>query len=97
MCLGSNSLHSTLVLPVLTRSHPPLLPTGHYDVQPASPFEAWHSPPFKPEVRDGAVYGRGADDDKGGVLPPIQVGFRWPVEGGRVEGRGGCLLRRAAH
>ena len=47
----------------------PALPTvlvyGHYDVMPVDPVELWNSPPFKPEVRDGKIYARGADDDKG--------------------------------
>ncbi len=38
---------------------------GHYDVMPAEPFELWHSKPFEPEVRDGHIWARGADDDKG--------------------------------
>ena len=47
----------------------PTLPTvlvyGHYDVMPVDPVEQWLSQPFKPEVRDGKIYARGADDDKG--------------------------------
>lgn len=47
----------------------PLLPTilvyGHYDVMPVDPVELWESQPFKPEVRNGKIYARGADDDKG--------------------------------
>lgn len=38
---------------------------GHYDVMPAEPFELWKSDPFEPEIRDGHIWARGADDDKG--------------------------------
>lgn len=38
---------------------------AHYDVMPAEPLELWKSKPFEPEVRDGKIYARGADDDKG--------------------------------
>ncbi len=38
---------------------------AHYDVMPAEPLELWKSNPFEPEVRDGRIWARGADDDKG--------------------------------
>jgi acetylornithine deacetylase/succinyl-diaminopimelate desuccinylase-like protein len=46
---------------------PHLLVYGHYDVQSVVPLEAWESPPFEPELRDGFIYGRGASDDKGNM------------------------------
>ncbi|WP_300108914.1 dipeptidase [uncultured Alistipes sp.] len=38
---------------------------GHYDVMPVDPIDEWRTTPFEPEVKDGRIYGRGADDDKG--------------------------------
>ncbi|MCD1294132.1 peptidase [Methanocella sp. CWC-04] len=50
-----------------------LLIYGHYDVQPPDPVEAWKSPPFSPEIRDGYIYGRGATDDKGQFLTYLKA------------------------
>ena len=38
---------------------------AHYDVMPAEPLELWKNEPFEPEIRDGRIWARGADDDKG--------------------------------
>jgi acetylornithine deacetylase/succinyl-diaminopimelate desuccinylase-like protein len=62
---------------------PTVLLYGHYDVQPPEPLELWKSPPFEPTVRDGALYARGACDDKGQVYMHVgaaQAHFR--VNGG---------------
>lgn len=50
---------------------PTILIYGHFDVQPAEPFDLWDSPPFDPVEREGKIFGRGASDDKGGMFIPI--------------------------
>jgi acetylornithine deacetylase/succinyl-diaminopimelate desuccinylase-like protein len=55
----------------------PVLPTvlvyAHMDVMPVDPIDLWDSPPFEPEIRDGKIYARGADDDKGQGMMHIKA------------------------
>lgn len=46
-------------------SAPTVLVYAHYDVMPVDPAELWTSDPFEPVIKDGKIYGRGSDDDKG--------------------------------
>ncbi len=46
-------------------SAPTVLVYGHYDVMPVDPVNLWESDPFEPVIRDGKIFARGADDDKG--------------------------------
>jgi acetylornithine deacetylase/succinyl-diaminopimelate desuccinylase-like protein len=46
---------------------------NHYDVQPEEPLELWKSPPFRPEIREGVIYGRGVSDDKGELVSRLKV------------------------
>jgi acetylornithine deacetylase/succinyl-diaminopimelate desuccinylase-like protein len=57
---------------------------GHYDVQPVDPIELWHSDPFEPEIRDGAIYARGANDDKGQLFMHVKA-FEYMVREGKLQ------------
>src|SRR5690349_5024410 len=61
---------------------PTVLFYGHYDVQPPEPLEQWISPPFEPTERSGAIYARGAVDDKGQVWAHVQAIRAWQKHGG---------------
>jgi acetylornithine deacetylase/succinyl-diaminopimelate desuccinylase-like protein len=52
---------------------------GHYDVQPVDPIELWKSDPFEPEIRDGAIFARGANDDKGQTFMHLKA-FQYLVK-----------------
>lgn len=50
---------------IIDPAKPTVLVYAHYDVMPEDPVEEWKSPPFEPEIQDGRIYCRGANDDKG--------------------------------
>jgi len=78
---------------------PHIIVYGHYDVQPADPFDKWISPPFEPTVRDGRLYGRGTADNKGPTAvqfaafarvlkdnPELPLRITWLIEGEEETG-----------
>jgi acetylornithine deacetylase/succinyl-diaminopimelate desuccinylase-like protein len=58
---------------IIDPSLPTVLIYGHYDVQPADPYELWNSPPFEPVIKDGYIYARGSADDKGQVYMHVKA------------------------
>jgi acetylornithine deacetylase/succinyl-diaminopimelate desuccinylase-like protein len=61
---------------------PTVLMYGHYDVQPPEPLDLWTTPPFEPTERNGALYARGACDDKGQVWCHMEAVTAWQAHGG---------------
>lgn len=56
---------------------PVLVLLGHTDVVPSGPVEAWSSDPFKPQIRQGNLYGRGSADMKGSVAAFVVAAERY--------------------
>jgi acetylornithine deacetylase/succinyl-diaminopimelate desuccinylase-like protein len=61
---------------------PTVLVYGHYDVQPVEPLDLWKTKPFEPAIRNGAIYARGAADDKGQVWCHVDALLAWQAHGG---------------
>ena len=69
---------------ILDPSYKIILIYGHYDVQPAEPLEKWHSDPFEPEIHDGAIWARGANDDKGQLFMHLKA-FEYVLASGELK------------
>ena len=52
---------------------PTILVYGHYDVMPVDPRELWNTDPFEPVIKDGRIWARGADDDKGQLFMHVKA------------------------
>src|SRR6056297_2342513 len=69
---------------IIDKNKPTVLVYGHYDVMPVDPIEKWDSKPFEPEIRDGKIYARGADDDKGQSFMHIKA-FEYLVKSNKLD------------
>lgn len=79
---------------IIDKNLPTVLVYGHYDVQPADPIDLWNSPPFEPVIKttaihpEGAIFARGACDDKGQMYMHIKA-FEYMI----AEGNLPCNLK----
>ena len=73
-------------------TEPLLAFAGHTDVVPTGPVENWHTDPFKPTVKDGMLYGRGAADMKGSLAAMVTACESFIVDHPNHEGSIGFLI-----
>ncbi|MBQ2510571.1 MAG: dipeptidase [Bacteroidales bacterium] len=68
---------------IIDATKPTVLVYGHYDVMPVAPLELWRTSPFEPVVKDGYIWARGADDDKGQSFMQAKA-FEYMVRSGEL-------------
>ncbi len=75
---------SVVIGSMLGRGQKTMLAYAHYDVQPPEPLEKWKTPPFGGTLAEGRIWGRGATDNKGGVLAFMKAAKAWIRAGGEL-------------
>lgn len=73
---------------IIDPKKPTVLVYGHMDVMPVEPLELWKTEPFEPVIKDGKIWARGADDDKGQGFMHAKA-FEYLVKTGKL----GCNVK----
>ena len=73
---------------ILDPAKPTVMVYAHMDVMPVDPIEKWLSDPFEPVIREGRIWARGANDDKGQSFIHAKA-FEWLVKSGTL----GCNVK----
>jgi acetylornithine deacetylase/succinyl-diaminopimelate desuccinylase-like protein len=68
---------------IIDPSKPTILVYGHMDVMPVDPIDKWHTDPFEPVIKEGRIWARGANDDKGQSFIHAKA-FEWLVKSGTL-------------
>lgn len=68
---------------IINPEKPTILVYAHMDVMPVDPIEKWNTNPFEPVIKDGKIWARGADDDKGQSFIHTAA-FEWMVKSGNL-------------
>lgn len=69
---------------IISKNAPTVMVYAHMDVMPVDPIGSWKTNPFEPAVKDGKIWARGADDDKGQSFMHAKA-FEYLVQSGRLE------------
>ena len=69
---------------IIDKNAPTVLVYAHMDVMPVDPLEQWNTKPFEPVIKDGKIWARGADDDKGQSFMHAKA-FEYLVQSGELK------------
>jgi Acetylornithine deacetylase/Succinyl-diaminopimelate desuccinylase and related deacylases len=69
---------------IVDTNAPTVLIYAHYDVMPVDPLELWTTNPFEPTIKDGKIFARGANDDKGQMFVQLKA-FEYLVKTGQLK------------